>query len=101
MVAQVLRRSLKEFYLGAENRVSKGEAMNIVKKVKRLWTFQGLEFFRCQLCSTVVSVWNIRDNHGCPKCAGVRIMPTKLSVWENLVQLWKHPDVWNWPDAEL
>jgi len=75
-------------------------SLGIFRKLAALRTFEGLEFYRCQLCGAVVSVWDIRDG-GCPKCDGVRIMPTKLSLWEFLTQLWKHPAVWNWPDQTL
>ena len=56
-----------------------------------------ITFFRCTLCSGVVSVWDI-DKGGCQKCSGTKIVPTNLSVWEKLVQLMRHPNVWNWPD---
>ena len=60
----------------------------------------GLTFFRCTLCHCVVSKWDV-DAGGCPKCKGVRIMPSDLSWWEKLVQLVKHPKVWEWPADDL
>ena len=58
---------------------------------------EGLGFYRCTLCNGVVSRWDI-DAGGCPKCGGRKIMPTDLSLWEKIVQIVKHPKVWNWPD---
>lgn len=57
----------------------------------------GTLFYRCMLCTGVVSPWDIREKHGCPKCAGTKIKPTNLSFWEKFVQIVKHPKVWTWP----
>ena len=61
---------------------------------------KGLTFYRCTLCHGVVSVWDIKKG-GCHKCGGVRIMPSALSLWEKLVQIVKHPRVWEWPDGDF
>lgn len=58
---------------------------------------EGLSFFRCTLCSAVVSVWDIKDG-GCQKCGSHRIAETNLTLWEKIVQLLKHPFFWLWPD---
>lgn len=57
----------------------------------------GTLFYRCLLCTSVVSPWDIREHHGCRKCAGTKLKPSNLSFWEKLVQLVKHPMVWKWP----
>lgn len=48
------------------------------------------EFCRCILCGGVVSEWD-EAKGGCPKCGGVRIKPTYLGLWEEIVQICKHP----------
>lgn len=57
---------------------------------------EGIDFYRCRLCHGVVSKWDIKTHHGCPKCGHSRIQPTNLSFIEKLVQLVKRPDFWNW-----
>lgn len=58
---------------------------------------EGIQFYRCELCHGVVSLWDIHgEPHSCPKCAGVRIRPSGLSAWEKFVQIVKHPRVWAW-----
>ncbi len=57
---------------------------------------EGLLFYRCVLCSSVVSKWDIQDHAGCPKCGNVRVHPTELSLLEKVVQIVKHPAVWRW-----
>ncbi len=57
---------------------------------------EGMPFYRCILCGTVVSVWDIREHHGCPKCKNSRVRPSELSLWEKIVQICKHPAVWRW-----
>lgn len=57
----------------------------------------GTMFYRCLLCTSVISPWDIRERHGCPKCAGTKMRPSNLSLWEKLVQLAKHPAIWKWP----
>lgn len=57
---------------------------------------KGLLFYRCTLCTKAVSKWDIVKHKGCPKCANPRIKPTNLSLLEKLVQLVKHPKVWEW-----
>lgn len=58
---------------------------------------EGTMFYRCMLCAHVVSPWDIKQRHGCPKCAGTKIKPSNLSVFEQVVQILKHPKVWAWP----
>jgi len=57
---------------------------------------EGLQFYRCILCGHAVSEWDISKYHGCPKCGNVRIRPTNLTTWEKLVEIIKHPRVWEW-----
>lgn len=61
---------------------------------------EGTAFYRCTLCSGVVSYWDIKAGR-CPTCSGVRIMPTDLSLWEKVVQIVKHPKVWEWPKGDF
>ena len=65
-------------------------------------TSKGMMFYRCLLCTGVVSKWDIREVHGCPNCGARKLGPTNLSIWEKLVQIFKHPKVWNWDnDADI
>lgn len=58
---------------------------------------KGLPFFRCTLCTGIVSVWDIYEEpHGCPNCGAARVSPTNLSTWEKIVQIMKHPKWWTW-----
>lgn len=57
---------------------------------------QGTQFYRCMLCSNVVSKWDIHEHHGCSRCGNTRIRPSDLSWWEKIVQVLKHPKVWAW-----
>ena len=59
----------------------------------------GVLFYRCELCKTVVSPWDIRQHFSCPKCGQVRVRQTNLSLWEKLVQIAKHPKVWEWKNV--
>lgn len=54
-----------------------------------------MQFYRCTLCNGVVSEWDVNDG-GCKKCGGTRIKPANLSLLEKLVQIWKHPRIWEW-----
>ena len=63
--------------------------------------FEGLQFYRCDLCHGVVSVFDLMELHECPKCAGRRMIPTNVSLWEKLVQIVKHPKVWRWKDVRF
>ena len=58
-----------------------------------------LIFYRCTLCSSVVSPWDI-DRGGCQNCGGTRIKPTDLSPLEKLSQVLKHPKIWKWSEVE-
>ncbi len=58
-----------------------------------------LMFYRCE-CGGPVSVWNIQQHHGCPKCGGNKLRPTNLTFVEKIAQVLKHPKVWRWGDAE-
>jgi DNA-directed RNA polymerase subunit RPC12/RpoP len=62
---------------------------------------EGLQFYRCLLCHGVISPWDIKKIHECPKCAGRRMMPTNLSIIEKLKQIYKHPKIWEWKDAGI
>lgn len=56
----------------------------------------GLLFYRCCLCGTVVSKWDIKEHKGCQKCGHAKMRPSNLSFWEKLVQVFKHPKIWEW-----
>ena len=56
---------------------------------------EGLLFYRCELCHGVVSKWDINKG-GCQKCGGARIRPTDLTIIEKVIQIWKHPRIWEW-----
>jgi hypothetical protein len=53
------------------------------------------------LCSRIVSPWDIEKHGSCGHCAGTRIQPTNLGLLEKLVQLIKHPLIWEWDKHEL
>jgi len=55
-----------------------------------------ITFYRCLLCTTVVSKWDCQSGVGCPRCGSRKVSPTNLSLWEKLVQILKHPKVWDW-----
>jgi len=57
----------------------------------------GTPFYRCLLCTGVISPWDIREHYGCPKCGGTKMKPSNLSWWEQFVQIAKHPKLWTWP----
>lgn len=62
----------------------------------------GLPFYRCTLCQSVVSAWDIyQPPYGCPKCGAARVSPTNLSFMEKIVQLVKHPAWWKWDEDEI
>ena len=61
---------------------------------------EGLEFYRCKLAGHVVSVWDIRKG-GCQRCGCRQIVPADLTWYEKLIQVIKHPKVWEWPDHAL
>ena len=56
----------------------------------------GLCFYRCVLCGSVVSPWDIKEHKGCKKCGGTKIKPTNVSLIEKIVQIFLHPLVWKW-----
>jgi phage FluMu protein Com len=57
---------------------------------------EGKQFYRCVLCGTVVSEWDIQESKGCPKCKNNKIKPTELSLVEKVIQIMKHPRIWRW-----
>lgn len=62
---------------------------------------RGLPFYRCVLCGHVVSIWDIKEIQGCPKCKNTRIRPSELAWWEKIIQLFKHPCFWKWGEVGL
>lgn len=56
----------------------------------------GIKFYRCLLCHSVVSPWDIEREHCCPKCGQTKVSPSNLSFLEKIVQIIKHPRVWKW-----
>jgi len=63
--------------------------------------FEGLVFYRCELCKGILGPWDIVANTGCPKCGQRRVRLTNLTLWEKLVQICKHPKVWRWKDGRI
>jgi Zn finger protein HypA/HybF involved in hydrogenase expression len=57
-------------------------------------------FFRCASCNGVVSMWDIKKIHGCPKCKGNKLRHSDLSLWEKIIQVFKHPQIWRWGSAD-
>jgi DNA-directed RNA polymerase subunit RPC12/RpoP len=66
------------------------------KDYNDLSSTEGLAFYRCNLCHRIVNIWDLKKHHGCAKCGHPRISPTNLTLWEKLVQIVKHPKVWEW-----
>lgn len=63
---------------------------------------EGITFFRCVLCASVVSKWDIESGEGCPKCGNRKVAPSNLSILEKIVQMVKHPKLWDWgEDPEI
>ena len=61
-----------------------------------------ITFYRCLLCASIVSKWDIQDGDGCSKCGSLKMSLTNLSWFEKLVQILKHPKVWDWgEDPEI
>lgn len=58
-----------------------------------------MTFYRCHLCSGVVSQWDIKEYGACPRCSTVKVSPTNLTFWEKVVQILKHPLVWRWRES--
>ena len=57
----------------------------------------GVPFYRCKLCGTVVSPWDIYEKHtGCTVCSCRQIVPTNLTFTEKIIQIVKHPKIWEW-----
>lgn len=61
----------------------------------------GLLFYRCNLCNKVVSPWNLSTNKGCSNCGHARISQTNLTLWEKIVQIIKHPKIWDWKNVRI
>jgi len=66
---------------------------------KQVETSAGLEFYGCSLCHSVVSPWDIKKHHGCAKCSGTKISVIELTLWRKLVQIIKHPKIWDWKNV--
>ena len=62
-------------------------------------TNDGLLFYRCYLCNHIVSKWDVDKYRACPKCGHSKISPTNLTILEKVVQIFKHPAVWKWPNG--
>lgn len=56
----------------------------------------GQTFYRCYLCGSVVSQWDIDKHNACLNCGHSKISPTNLSLLEKIVQIFKHPAIWKW-----
>ena len=55
-----------------------------------------MKFYRCALCKEVVNLWDIKESKGCPKCGGHKISLSNLTLWEKVIQIAKHPKIWEW-----
>jgi RNA polymerase subunit RPABC4/transcription elongation factor Spt4 len=55
-----------------------------------------LTFYRCVLCHRVVNLFDLREHKACPHCGHGKMSPTNLTLWEKIVQIIKHPRVWEW-----
>jgi hypothetical protein len=62
-------------------------------------TFDGLVFYRCELCRGIISPWDLKKNEGCQKCGQRRVRLSNLTLFEKLVQLCKHPKFWEWKNV--
>jgi DNA-directed RNA polymerase subunit RPC12/RpoP len=60
---------------------------------------EGLIFYRCSVCHRVVSVWDIKEKHGCRYCGNHRLNPSSLTLKEKLIQICKHPKIWEWKNV--
>ena len=87
--------------MSEEQPVLKGDLAQRQRDAEADRSAKGLPFYRCRLCQGVISVWDLREIHACPKCAGVRMSPTNLSLREKLLQIWKHPKIWRWKDVHF
>ena len=72
------------------------QSVELPKDYVDIHTTEGVAFYRCVLCRSVVSKWDIHKHQGCAKCGGARIQPSNLSLVEKLIQIVKHPKVWAW-----
>ena len=59
-----------------------------------------IKFYRCMLCGKAVNQWDINSGRGCPKCGGLRVKPSNLKWYEKIVQIIKHPKIWEWEEDE-
>jgi len=62
---------------------------------------KGRSFYRCWLCKSIVSQWDIREHGGCRKCGNRKVSPSNLSWFEMIVQIIKHPKVWQWEEDQI
>jgi len=62
---------------------------------------EGIAFYRCTRCHSIVSLWDIKESHGCGLCGGNQIVYTNLTFFEKIKQILKHPKVWRWKDAKV
>ena len=71
----------------------------MIQALRQIWAlrgWEGLTFYRCVLCQGVINEWDLKEHHACPHCGHARISPSNLSAWESLVQIAKHPKIWEW-----
>jgi hypothetical protein len=62
---------------------------------------RGLLFYRCNLCNRVVSPWDLNKHRGCGKCGHSKISETNLNMIEKIVQIAKHPKIWEWKNVTI
>lgn len=70
----------------------------ILQKLRDTKDWDGMPFFRCTMCGKVINLWDLAEGKGCTKCGNSHCRPTNLGIIEMIVQMWKHPRIWEWQD---
>ena len=78
--------------------MSEIKAYDFPKEITEDLEGEGLLFYRCYLCKGIISKWDIDEHHEC-RCGHTKLSPTNLTLWEKIVQIFKHPAIWKWSDA--
>jgi len=60
---------------------------------------EGVGFYRCMVCATVNSPWELKKLGSCRKCGATKVKATNLSFWEKVVQIVRRPMLWKWSDV--
>lgn len=68
---------------------------------------EGLEFWRCYKCPTVISPWDVKKQIAkdgkvlCPRCGSNQLREANLRWHEKIIQIIKHPAVWKWKEVDI